>query len=419
MIFRDSVLRMVLRLLVLFANAGVFAFAARRLSAFDMGVWAMVSAMTPVVMSFDLGLANHIRNKLVCNSRVAQRYFYSGLVLATLVAAAVAAGADLFFWSARGFGVQVGGADFSASIEFLMLVVLLLVVRFPCAIAISSFFSFNEANTFNFCEFLSVSLGAGAASLALWLGLGVKWGLIGFYGFGSLVCICGLILFISRRDWWRGARIEFPNFGILKTALPFGVLQLISLVLNGLPPLVVGAFVGVEQVTAVRATMVVCQTIVSLHLAHAMPIWTEVTSLHLSDNPKDSCAFLSRRLIQESIGLGFVFFFLMFVTPMLANIWLGKEIVELKLSALFCVWAFGVSLCNLHSLVLNGRDKPLKTALALAPGSIFSLFSAGLFSDHFGSNGVGASFAIGALMSALMMIIFARKELRSSVYPGR
>jgi O-antigen/teichoic acid export membrane protein len=83
-----------------------------------------------------------------------------------------------------------------------------------------------------------------------------------------------------------------------------------------------------------------------------------------------------------------------------------------RLCLAFSLWAWGCGVCNLYSLVLNGRGTPLLTVAALVPGTLLILILAFLFAPLWGSVGVGAAFACGAALSASLMAFFALKEMR-------
>ncbi len=405
-----SWLRILFRLAMLLANAAMFAIAARRFDRLEMGIWSLASAMTTFVLSLDFGVANSVRNELVIARDRKQVLFQAAMWVTLMLGLLYAAMALAALFVAPG-SLGARGGRLQVAIPYLALVVVPLAVRLPCVVGMLAYFSFNEPNRYAFFEFLSMFLGVVAALAALLAKQSLASVLMAFYIVGTIVNAAALVAFMRRRKWklltskWRDL------WGVFARAWPFGLQQVVGLGLGNAPGLVVGTLVGVENVTGVRALMIVGQTVLSLHLAHAMPLWTQCTEM--IDATHNSSVFrqLRRRLLQEAVGLCAVFVAVAVTAPVLVNYWVGQPVTNITLSASLCMWALGVGIGNLYSLVLNGRDRPLLTMAALIPGTTVTVILARPLSSALGSVGVGLAFAFGSMTSAMIMMTIANREI--------
>lgn len=403
-----SVGRIGLRFGALGLNAVAFGVAARHLTPSEMGIWALATTLTSVVMSLDLGLSSHLRNRLMASPEEGESLF-SSAVLACVVVAVL---------------LGVAGAAFaivSPSVQALPATLFwslalgsgLLLLRLPLNPALNSFYSFREPMLPIVWEFVGFGLALLFLAGALVLQAGVIAAVLAYLGGGVLATGGAFAHLLVRRRWrLRGGRPR--TAGRLVTAgWRFGALQIIGLGLASLPGFVVGALAGLEEVPAARGAMVLCQTVLSLHLAHAMPIWTDFSALA---HRGDAAALheLQRRLRREALLLLVAFSLLVVVSPWIIDAWLGRRAATLSLAAAFGLWGLGMGLASLYSLVLNGGDRPLATAFALVPGALLALLLARPAAAAWQATGVALAFAAGALLSAALMSAAALRLLRAS-----
>jgi O-antigen/teichoic acid export membrane protein len=119
-------------------------------------------------------------------------------------------------------------------------------------------------------------------------------------------------------------------------------------------------------------------------------------------------AHLRQRLRRESGLLMMAFAALAAVLPLAIGLWLGQP-AGAGVTTAFCLWGAGCGVANLHSLILNGGNRPLLTAAALVPGTALAALLAWWLAPAYGSTGVAGGFAAGAVLSALLMIGLARR----------
>lgn len=409
MITSEGIWRVMLRFGVLLSNTALFGVAARHLGSVQMGIWSLASAMTSIVMSLDFGVANFTRNQIVhCKDR-GQEVFSAGLLL-TAGLAAMYGVISIVTYAVWPVGVTEP-QGLRVAVPYIILPILVLSIRLPTLVGMGCFFSFNEANLNNVFEFAAMFCAAAVALLLLVFGHGIRDVLLVFYATGTAVAWLGTWVFLRRRRW-SVARISWPELSTtLKGAWRFGLLQIIALGLSNMPAFVIGSLVGIENVTAVRATIVIGQAVLSLHLAHAMPLWTAFSRMRGSSDAAAQAHILRVRLGHEVVLLAVLFAVMAMVSPFVIDKWVGHPIASLGLCVGFAFWAWGCGICNLYSLVLNGFGLPLLTATALVPGTLVAMFLAKLLAARMGSDGVGVAFAIGAMLSAILMIGFALKEI--------
>ncbi len=414
---RGSALRIVLRSLGMVLNAMTYALAARRLSPLDMGIWALATAVTTITLSLDLGLASTLRNRLAerRSDGDARITFEEGFDLC--VAVALSYGLLLVVMAGVVALSGMPPSDWWTPIRHTMATALglcvgLILVRMPFNLATSAFYSYNEPDipvfweVFNFfASFVLVAavLAAhGSATLAA----------TAFLAGGTLTGMACTWQFLRRRGWRLRLRWPRQSGRWLRTSASFGLLQVISLGLSAAPSFVVGSFVRVEEVTLARASMILCQAVLSLHLAHAMPLWTEFTQLRASDDWVTRLAALQRRLWRESILLVAGFVALATVLPLGVAVWLNRS-ADPRVTTAFCAWGAACGLCNLHSLVLNGAGRPMLTASAVIPGTLLAAALAWVLAPRLGSPGVALGFAVGGVLSASLMAWLAQRVIRA------
>lgn len=410
-----SLARIVLRAIGMLLNAITYAIAARSLSPEDMGIWALATALTTITLSLDLGLSSTLRNRLASKPAQGPIYFQEvftlSFILSLAYSALILAAACISFtlpWPSLDWWTPLRQTTAIALVTGFGLILL----RLPFNLATNSFYSYNEPDfpiyweVFNFtASFLLivvvVLIDSGSVQLTAAFLLG-----------GTLTGLGGTVHFLRRRGW--RLRLTWPKEARswISSGASFGFLQLVGLGLSTLPAFMIGLLVKVEDVTLARACMILCQAILSLHLAHAMPIWTEFTQLRGDPNCQGRLLVLKGRMRSESALLIVIFIGLALVMPWGIGIWLNGH-ADYLVTTTFCIWGAGLGVCNLYSLILNGGDRPLLTATALLPGAFFSSFSTWILAPNMGSQGVALSFALGAVLSALVMILLAYNVMNS------
>jgi O-antigen/teichoic acid export membrane protein len=410
LILNRSAIRILIKIAGLISNAGIFALLARKLAAQDMAMWALASTSISVVMSLDFGVSNFVRNELVKSASSGLSVFANGLktmfILATIYSTIFLC-VLLISPSHLSFLGQLRTA-----VPYLVPVAVLLCIRLPGCLASTSFYSFGESELFYIFEAGSLILSALSTIVIIWMRGTIMQMLLSFYISGTIVSIISLIIFCKRRKWQLNMilRSKFDP-RIFLSGFQFGILQICALSLSSLPPLLIG-MININEVTMVRAIMMISQTVLGLHLAHAMPIWTEISSLSFSKSSKESIIKIQKRLWNESLIVGSILCLSTVLTPLLIRIWIGKEGLSFRTVIAFAVWAVGAGVGNIYSLVLNGNGKPMLTVAAILPGALIAISSSFIMNKNFGGDGVPISFALGSVTTAVLMFNFGSHELR-------
>jgi O-antigen/teichoic acid export membrane protein len=406
---RGSLARIILRALGMVLIAMTYAIAARKLSAEDMGIWALATTLTALILSLDLGLSSALRNRLanqpLQGALLFQQVFTLTLILALAYAALILIAAFISFAALYPSSLWWSPLRQTTAVA-LFFGLSLVLIRLPFNLATNSFYSYNEPDFPIYWEVFNFFTSFVFVAIALLIFSGPVVSTIGFMLGGVLTGIGCTVHFLRRRGWSFQLSHAINIQGWISSALPFGFLQLMGLGLTSLPIFLVGVLVKIDEVTLVRATIIICQAILSLHLAHTMPIWTEFTQLQGGLKCGDKLLNLKHRMRRESRLIAAAFICLALVLPWVVNVWLS-QIIDIRITTAYCVWGFGCGISNLYSLILNGGGRPMLSIFAIIPGVFIASSLAWLLAPELASYGIAVSFALGSILTALIMVILA------------
>ncbi|RFO94625.1 hypothetical protein DIC66_22550 [Rhodoferax lacus] len=409
-------IRIALRALGMMLNAATFALAARTLSTVHMGIWALATALTTITLSLDLGLSCTLRNRLADKPEEGQMLFQQVFSLCLLVASvyclAILVGGGIALglcWPCSEFWNPLR----QTMVASLLTGVSLILLRLPFNLAANACYSYNEPNFPIYWELFNFSTSFLLVATAAYFHGGPVLSTAAYLLGGTLTGLCSTAHWLRRRGW--SMQLKWPQHARawIRGGASFGFLQLAALGLTALPSFLVGSLVQLEDVTIARASMILCQATLLLHLAHAMPLWTEFTQLRGSVDCQPRLVALRRRLHLESGLLLLAFTCMALMLPWAIGVWLDRN-VDIRVTTAFCAWGAGCGLYNLHSLVLNGGGRPLLTAAAVIPGGALATLLAWLLSPTMGTPGIALAFALGAVVSATVMMLLAHFAMRST-----
>lgn len=412
---QGSVARIALRALGMALNALTYAVAVRSLSPGAMGIWALATALTTTTLSLDLGLSSALRNRLANHpphgSILFQQVFTLSSLLALTYSAVILIAAWIslvLHWPSSAWWTSLRQTTAIA----LLVGAALVLLRLPFNLAVNSFYSYNEPHLPIYWEFFNFLTSFALVVAALGITSGPVLSTAAYLLGGTLTALGGTAYFLRRRGWSLRVESLQSAHNWIVTSAPFGFLQIIGLGLTAMPVILVSALVEIGDVTLVRATMMLCQAILSLHLAHAMPIWTELTQLRESTHSEVRLLALKKRMRIEGVILALAFISLAAILPWGIAIWLGR-VVDIWVTTAYCIWGFGCGMCNLYSLILNGGGRPLLSAFALIPGALLAAGLALILAPKMAGYGVALSFGIGAILSATIMMWLAERLMKS------
>ncbi len=373
-----------------------------------MGIWVIALSIGVVVSGLDFGVANSTRNLLVGSQEEGQKIFHSGFWAAAVLA--------ICYWlmvPIVGIVIYYSYTDFLNTYIYISIAWAFFSLRIPFQIAINSFYSYHEATNVNAIEFFVAFTGLIAAVTLTLFGstLIVFLIVINLLGFGWSVA--ATLWFLKRRGWcFALPKLPFKPIAIFRAAWPFSFLQLSSLLISGIAPFIVGIYAGIDEVTGVKASMMAAQAFLSIQLVQVMPLWVEFTKLHQESTDRN--ARIDRLLVKlrrEVFVMAFIFLAFTLVAPLIINIWLGENVTGYILTSAFMIWGFFCGVGNIYSMVLNGMNAPKLNGYASLCGGVVAIISSLILGKHFGSIGVGISFALGSIVSGAFVYLMAKDIL--------
>lgn len=398
------------RIFTLVCSAAITGIASRYFPKPEFGIWSLVTPMLTIMLGFDLGVANAIRNRLAIEEQEDARGDFA-VSVAFLGGLAVVYSAVLLGVYARwGFGYFFSSADPAirqAGSLSLLLCSLLLLWRMPLYLGMNSFFSYREIVT-------NALLDAGmwlvlvvAVALAALFRLSVVEAAV-FYQAAVIGCSAAAFgQFLRRRRW----TLSWPERAlarlrtILKKAAPFGLLQIVTLVLNYASAFAVGAVVGVAEAGPFRAALTLFLAVIALQFAYVMPLWSEF-SFALRDGKRSSLLSMLRSAMLQMLALVPILALIVAVGPFVMRLWLGMPFDDRLLLFWLCLGTFAQILANTIAVFFNGVGKPLFTTWGNVTGAVLIVPLCLLFGRH-GVDGVAAAIFAANLGTLCVMTLGA------------
>lgn len=391
--------------------AGILAAASRSFDKENFGIWALATSVTSIVTSFDLGIANAIRNHLAIETPAdGQEEFAAGFWFLCLLGGFYLA-VLLFIFSFGGFRSFFSTPDPELKARggiILLTSIALLLPRLPFYLGMNAFFSFREArlnaafDTMSWVAMLFTTI----------IGASLSWPILPMVIIYQLANIggngLGLWVFLRRRGWG----LKLRNFGsrlrkLQKRAGPFALQQFVGMAMNYMSTFVVGAAVSVSEVGPFRATQTIFLAIITLQITALMPLWSEF-SFAISRNEDRA---ISRLLRSGAIKSGlFIIPTLLFafLSPLIVRLWLGISATSMSLTWLLAGWTIMTGAANLLSVMLNGVGRATLSLLGILPGAVMVVPLALFLGRHFGAEGVaGGFFAMSSLNVLLLSLAVA------------
>jgi O-antigen/teichoic acid export membrane protein len=397
-------------------SAGVFALAARAFDPYAFGLWAVATSLTTVVLGFDFGVGNALRNRLVLQreSGGAAESFagafrllagVAGVLMLAAVAVHLATG---WRWVLHDLPADAGATGARA----VLLAVLFLLIRMPLGLGMIGFFSYREARLNALADAgLSLALLAAVATAAR-AGLGVVPALVLYFGAMVAVVALSLAVFVRRRGWrpvpWLSAGARARNrVWLRRDAPPFALLQFVAMFGGLSATVVVSGVVGVGEAGTFRAVLVLYLALLALQMAYLMPVWSRFSEIAVTGD-RGAARGLVHQTLVRSLALPGAVAVLVAEGPAVVTAWLGSPFSDRTLIAVLGLWAVLSAYHAGLSVFLNGGGHPMRSFAAYLPGAVlFVPLGVGL-GHRWGALGIAWTLAVTAALSLSLMVWMVR-----------
>ncbi len=407
-------------------NAGVFAIAARTFDPFAFGLWAVATSLTTIVLGFDFGISNALRNRLVLRrgsgddaEAFAGALQLLGGIAAVLMLAVVAVHLTTgWYWVLRNIPADAGATGARA----VLVAILFLLLRMPLGLGMTGFFSYREARL-NALGDAALSLAlVGAIATAAWAGLGVVSALALYFGTMVAAAATILALFLHRRGWrpalWLPAGARARNrVWLRRDAPPFALLQFVAMFGGLSATVVVSGVVGVGEAGTFRAVLVLYMALLALQMAYLMPVWSRFSEIAMVGD-RGAARGLVRQTMVRSLALPGAVALLVAKGPVVVTAWLGTPFADRTLIAVLGVWAVLTAYHSGLSVFLNGGGHPLRSFAAYLPGAVIFVPLGVALGHRWGALGVAWTLSVTSALSLGLMAWMVRAMFRER-FPAR
>jgi len=392
-------------------SAGVFALAARTFDPIGFGLWAVATSLTTVVLGFDFGVGNALRNRLVLEreSGAAAEAFAGAFHLLAGVAVVLALAAVAVHlttgwgWVLRNLPADAGNTGARA----VLVAVCFLLLRMPLGLGMTGFFSYREARL-NALADAALSLAVLAAvAVATRAGLHVVPALVLYFGAMVAVVAATLALFLRRRGWrlipWLPAGARARNRVWLRRDAPaFALLQFVAMFGGLSATVVVSAVVGVGEAGTFRAVLVLYLALLGLQMAYLMPVWSRFSEIAVTGD-RGLARALIRQTLVRSLALPGAVALLVADGPALVTAWLGTPFANRTLIAVLGLWAVLSAYHSALSVFLNGGGHPMRSFAAYLPGAVLFVPLGVAWGARWGALGIAWTLAATAALALALM----------------
>jgi O-antigen/teichoic acid export membrane protein len=397
------------RIFTILCSLLIMGFASRIFSRAEFGIWALVTPMMTIVLSFDLGVANAIRNRLAIEGpEEASADFFTGFFLLTalscvygvLLSAVYAKWGFGFLFQSNSLSLQrLGSMLFLTS-------VLVLLLRIPLYLGQNSFFSYREVSFNALFDALTWLMLVLALAFSAVTHASLTIGVVIYQFVGVLVSALAFRTFLRRRTWHFRPPNDFIHRCkvILRKARPFGVLQLVAIVANYSASFVVSGIVSVGEVGPFRAVVSIFSGINALQLAYVMPLWSEF-SFALGEGRHQDFPNLLRHGLWQTAGFSLLVLIFIATGPYAIRLWLGIPFDDHALVILLGANALFGMVNNIGSVFFNGLEKAHLSTYCALPGAILVVPLAIILGQRFGTDGVAAAITFcGGICTVLICV---------------
>lgn len=401
----------------------IIAILSRNLSAYEFGIWAILSHLMIVLSILDFGIGGGgFRNELTRlqvqnNAQGKELFFASFIVSGVLSLALLMLNLLLIKYSVCLF---FKADDALLSIQPIFYIFLLFVfIKIPCSLYINGFYAYQEI------AFKAILDCVEALGLVLMIAT-ITWMKGSFVSLFLTYCIFVLLIngvgftwFIKRRRWkWSTfsfGSIKQKVVPLLRVNFLFWLQNIVSILLFSLSPILInrlgGPLVTGEYILIYRLYCL----FIGIHFALLNPLWSLYTDafykyryLEIKQRCRQSLQVTLIVLICAAICVTLLY-------QPLIYIWTGKTINALFLVVLSGVWMVLYGVINCLSVLLNAVNRIGRQVFFLFIGAILNVFLGVALGKSWGMVGVVIA-AIIALLPLLLsnmieVVAFGRQAL--------
>ena len=393
-----------------------------------LGIWLTVLSLMSMIITFDLGLGNGLRNKLVKPLLDNDVKKQNELITSTYISSAIISIAVLTIASTLIFTIDVNSL-LGISSETISPFILRMCLFIVCASICLEFLLKNvtvilqalqkQAFANSFALLSTICLMLFAATVKIQSDETKLIGISIFY-----FCIINLPLVIGTLIVWKKC---FPKYRVSKhdftkaaikevmtLGVGFFVIQLMLLAINSTNELLISNFYGSSTTVLYTDYNKLIQVVISLFATITLPYWSMVTKMKETNDIDGIRKLIKRLMIFVLIFVGLLALIAVFFQPLL-DIWLGDNtiVVDYKTLVFFLMYALFWIVAVSFSAIANGLSIIKKQLILYISAATIKIVSAIIFGfvykDNFGWEYIvlGNVFACFILAIGLPIICFS------------
>ena len=259
----------------------------------EFGLWASITSIAAILITGDFGITNVLRNlisKELQNGEVgnlkSKKYFYSAVYVFGIIAIV---GSVLLLllseyipyeslFKTDNLVLKEQGRYICTYVQIIFL------LNLPLGLGIPLFFSYGETK---FYSIFSIIQGVVPFLLVLqtaFLGIPIHIVSVLYFFINSIVILCGTLLFIYKRNWYKpgiGIGEAFKNFGMmLPVGIKFLAIQLSSSFVSNVLTIYSGTLLSLDMAANVNLAQKIFSFFTSIFQSVFNPIWSHLSRLY-------------------------------------------------------------------------------------------------------------------------------------------
>lgn len=359
-----------------------------------LGIWLTVLSLMGMIITFDLGLGNGLRNKLIKPLLDKDTQKQNELITSAYISSALISLAILAIASILIFTIDVNSL-LGISSDIISPQVLKICMFIVCA---SICFEFSLKNVTVILQALQKQALANSFALLSTMCLMLFAAVAGIQGDESKLigisifyfCIISIPLIVGTIIVWRK---YFPEYRVKKNdftkaavkevmtlGIGFFVIQLMLLAINSTNELLISNFYGSSTTVIYTDYNKLIQVIISLFATITLPYWSMVTKMKETNDIAGIKKLIKRLMIFVGIFVGILALMGVFFQPIL-DIWLGDQTIAINYVTLsfFLMYALFWIIAVSFSAIANGLSIIKKQLVLYIAAAVIKITSAIIF----------------------------------------
>ncbi len=274
----------------------------------EFGLWASITSIAAVLITGDFGITNVLRNlisKELQNGEEgnlkSKQYFYSAGYVFTIIAIVGSVLLLLlsnyipyeYLFKTDNVTLKEQGRYICTYVQIIFL------LNLPLGLGVPLFFSYGETKLYSIFSIIQGVAPFILVMLTAFLGIPIHIVSVLYFLVNSIVILCGTLLFIYKRNWYKpeiGIEEAFKNFGLmLPVGIKFMVIQLTSSFVSNVLTIYSGTLLSLDMAANVNLAQKIFSFFTGIYQSIFNPIWSHLSRLYYT-NEIGKC----HKLLQKS-----------------------------------------------------------------------------------------------------------------------